>query len=212
MVVITAEAYKNAQVHTITVKNKKLFWVKMIAQFGLNIKNILDLVRRELCGIFETKDLTEEQRKKYIKSQHQITKIPRDNKKYKYARSDIMEKIIKNYMGVKKCNDGINRTEKENQRDNLRIILGFKENEVYDPKEYSITKKIKKIFKNQIIDEQYRVQKYFIGLVFPVHKLGIEIDKNGHIDRSEIKEQKRTKIIKEETRFEIIRKRLLELI
>ena len=102
MVVITAEAYKNAQVHTITVKNKKLFWVKMIVQFGLNIKNIPDLVRREICGIFETKDLTEEQRKKYIKSQHQITKIPRDNKKYKYARSDIMEKIIKNYMGVKK--------------------------------------------------------------------------------------------------------------
>ena len=47
------------------------------------------------------------------------------------------------------------------------------------------------------------LKKYFINLVFPVHKLGIEIDENGHIDRSEIKEQKRSKIIKEETGFEI---------
>ena len=74
MVVITVEAYKNAQVHTITVKNKELFWVKMIdIQFGLKIKNIPDLVRREICGIFETKYLSE-QRKKYIKSEYQITK------------------------------------------------------------------------------------------------------------------------------------------
>ena len=29
MVIITAEAYENAKVHTITVGNKKLFWVKM---------------------------------------------------------------------------------------------------------------------------------------------------------------------------------------
>ena len=29
MVVITVEAYQNATVHTITVKNKDLFWVKM---------------------------------------------------------------------------------------------------------------------------------------------------------------------------------------
>ena len=29
MVVITVEAYQNAKVHTITVKNKDFFWVKM---------------------------------------------------------------------------------------------------------------------------------------------------------------------------------------
>ena len=62
----------------------------------------------------------------------------------------------------------------------------------------------KKVCKNQIINEQYKVDKYFIDLVFPVHKLGIEIDENGHMDRSEIKEQKRNKIIKK-AGFEIIR-------
>ena len=57
-------------------------------------------------------------------------------------------------------------------------------------------KRIKKIFKKQTIIEQHRVEKYFIDLFFPVHKLGIEIDENGHLDRSEIKEQKREQTIK----------------
>ena len=42
--------------------------------------------------------------------------------------------------------------------------------------------------------EQYRVEKYFIDFFFLVHKLGTEIDeiyKQYHLDRSEIKEQKR---------------------
>ena len=59
MVVITVEAYENVKVNTITVKNKELFWVKMIdVQDGLGLKNMSDLVRREMCGNFETKDLT----------------------------------------------------------------------------------------------------------------------------------------------------------
>ena len=58
MVVITVQAYKNAEVHTITVKNKKLFWVNMCdVQKGLGIKNIYYLARKQVCGIFETKNL-----------------------------------------------------------------------------------------------------------------------------------------------------------
>ena len=49
--------------------------------------------------------------------------------------------------------------EEENQRDNFRILLGFKENEVYESKECSIIKRIKKIFPNDIINEQYKVNK-----------------------------------------------------
>ena len=94
--------------------------------------------------------------------------------------------------------------EKVNQRDNFRIILGFKENDIFQRKEYSTTLKIKKIFLNEIINGQYKVNKYFIDLVFPVHKLGIEIDESGHTERSKIEEQKRQKILKKETGFEII--------
>ena len=44
--------------------------------------------------------------------------------------------------------------------------------------------------------DQYKAEKYFIDLYFPEHKLGIEIDENNHLDRSNIKEQKREETIK----------------
>ena len=116
IVVITVEKYVNACVHTITVENKKCFWVKLIdVQKELSLKSMPDLVKKEVCGIFETKNPTKEQKKKYIKTESEITKKPADDSKYKYARSDLMEKVIKNCRGVKKCNDGINRMKKEEQ-------------------------------------------------------------------------------------------------
>ena len=67
--VITVQAYKNGEVHKITVKNKKLYWVKMCdVQKGLVIKSIYDLARKEVCGIFENNSFTEEQKRKYIKT------------------------------------------------------------------------------------------------------------------------------------------------
>ena len=75
MVVITVETYQNARVHTITVKNKDFVMVKTKdVQDGLGIKNISDLLRKEMCGRFGTKDLTEKQKMKYIRSEYQITK------------------------------------------------------------------------------------------------------------------------------------------
>ena len=63
MVFITAEAYKNAGVHSTIVKNRDYFWVKMKdVQDGLGIKNILDRIRQKMCGIFETKSLTKKQK------------------------------------------------------------------------------------------------------------------------------------------------------
>ena len=60
------------------------------------------------------------------------------------------------------------------------------------------------MFPNKIINEQYKVNKYFIDLIFPVHKVGIEKDENGHMDRCEIKERERQEIIKKVTGFKII--------
>ena len=67
MVVTTVEAYQNARVHTITVKNKNIFWVKIVdVQNGLGLKCMRGLTRREICGIYEAENLTKEQkRKKY---------------------------------------------------------------------------------------------------------------------------------------------------
>ena len=74
--------------------------------------------------------------------------------------------------------------------------MDINENEVFESKEYSIVKKIKKVFIRRKIVDQYRIEKYFIDLYYPVHKLGIKIDKNCHLDGSEIKEQEREEIIK----------------
>ena len=45
--------------------NRRLFWVRMHdVQGGLGVKNISDLVRKEIHGIFETKNSTKDQIKK----------------------------------------------------------------------------------------------------------------------------------------------------
>ena len=80
---------------------------------------------------------------KYIRSEYQITKNFKDSNLYKYAKNKLMESIIKNCRGVKKYDDGVSRLDKEDQRQNFRILLGFKENEIYERKEYSIVKRIK---------------------------------------------------------------------
>ena len=51
---ISAETYADAtKVHTITVGNRTLFWVKMHhVQDGLGIKNIYDLIRKENSWYF----------------------------------------------------------------------------------------------------------------------------------------------------------------
>ena len=38
--------------------------------------------------------------------------------------------MIKSCRGVKQCNDGVNRLQKEKQRENFRTILGFKEHDI----------------------------------------------------------------------------------
>ena len=63
-----------------------------------------------MYGLFGTKDFTKEQKRQYIRSKNEISKnLKYELPHYKYARNDIMGKIIKNCRGVKKSNDGINR-------------------------------------------------------------------------------------------------------
>ena len=89
------------------------------------------------------KTLLKNKKVKYIRSEYQITKNFKDSDLCKYAKNRLMEKIIKNCRGVKKCNYGVNRLDKEDLRQNFRILLGFKENEKYVRKEYLIVKRIK---------------------------------------------------------------------
>ena len=110
-------------------------------QKGLGLKNIFDLFRKEIQGIFETKNPTEEQIKKHKRSENELDrKNIHSSSLIKYVRCDVVKKIIKNCKGVKECNDCISKMKKEKQRENFRILLGFKENDLYERKEYSIIK------------------------------------------------------------------------
>ena len=127
-------------------------------QHGLGVENMSDLLRREMCGIFETSDLMKEQKKKYIRSAKEISKkLENDSHNCKYARNDTIEKVIKNCRGVKKSNDGVNRLDEERSRENFRQLLGFKQNEICESKECSIIKRIRKIFKNRITNEKIKI-------------------------------------------------------
>ena len=67
MIVITVEAYKNAQVHIITVGDRKLFWVKMIdVQDRLGLKDMSDL--EEKCVVFWKQKTLQKNKNKNIQS------------------------------------------------------------------------------------------------------------------------------------------------
>ena len=135
------------------------------------------MVENKICEIYEIKSLTKKQRKKYKRTAGKISKeLKNDPQNCKYVRNDVMEEVIKNCRRVKQGSDDITILGKEKQRNNFRQFLGFKENQIFETKEYSIVKQIKKVFKRQKIIDQYRVEKCFIDSFLPAHNLGIEID------------------------------------
>ena len=78
----------------------------------------------------------------------------------------------------------------------------FKNNQ-HDPiltKEQSIVSKIVKAFSNEKIIEQFFVLKEKIDFYFPRHKLAMEVDELGHLDRNEEDETKRRKKLEERFR------------
>ena len=130
--VIDVQNYLNAGVQTVQVKDEGYFWVKMFdVQKRLGVKNICDLVRKETMGIVGTSKPSNKDLKKYKRSLQEIINKTMNDSKNKYVRTDIMEKIIKNCRRVKKCKDGESRGKKEKERQNFRILLGFKENDIF---------------------------------------------------------------------------------
>ena len=153
-------------------------------QKGLGLKNISS-VRKQMQGMYETKYPTEEQKRKYLRTEEELTKQDTDDSKIKYVRSDLMEKITKSCRGVKQCNGGVNRLEKEKQRENFRTILGFKEHDIMKVTEKTTLDSIKNAFEGENIQTHYRFLGYEIDIYF--------LRKYNHEDRDigcEIERQK----------------------
>ena len=57
MYLISAEGYKNASVYCLRIKKTGETWVSMKdAGAGLGVKNISDLVKKKICGIYGKKN------------------------------------------------------------------------------------------------------------------------------------------------------------
>ena len=154
-------------------------------------------------GIFETKNSTEEQIRKYKRTEKELD--PERNSNSRFAPSDVMEKIIKNCREVKRCNYGINRMKKEEQRENFRILLGFRENDITLTKEQSVLKSQMDAFEGKNMPPQYSVLGYKIDIYFHEYRLEIEVDEKGHKDRDINDEIQTQKALEKELGCEFIR-------
>ena len=72
---ISVEGYKNANVEFLSIKTTSEIWVIMKdVGSGIGIKNIFDLVLKEIYGICETKNPSKEQVNEYKMTKREIYK------------------------------------------------------------------------------------------------------------------------------------------
>ena len=112
MYLISTEGYKNAGVHFLRVNQTGEIWPSMKdLRKGLSVKNMSNLVLKEIYGIYETKNLTNKQIKKYKMSEKDIFKkyanlsgdeLNTKSNKNVYVKNDVMTTVIKRCRGGKK--------------------------------------------------------------------------------------------------------------
>ena len=75
MNLISAEGYKNAKVHFLKIRKTGELWISIKdVGNGLGVKNISDLVLKEIYGIYEKKKLTKEETKCFKMTEREIFK------------------------------------------------------------------------------------------------------------------------------------------
>ena len=112
MNLISAKGYKNANVHCLKIRKIDELWISMKdVGDGLGVKNISDLVLKEIYGIYEKKELTKEEIKNYKMTEREIFKkfdnlnedeLNTKSNKSVYVKNIILTNIIKHCRGEKK--------------------------------------------------------------------------------------------------------------
>ena len=75
MYLISVEGYKNVGFYILITKKTGEIWVSMKnVHDGLGVKNMSDLVLKELYGIYKTKNLMKKQIRKYKMTEREIFK------------------------------------------------------------------------------------------------------------------------------------------
>ena len=167
---VTAETFAKNSVHTIKVNktdNKSVLRIKMIdLQKKLDVKNIHDVVDKEIKGKFKTNNLADEQIKNYKIHESKVI----DGEKFMYTHKGVTIPVIMHCRTPESCKF------KEN--------LGFKLHDVINCKEKTVLASIKDAFEGEDMQTQYTAIGYKIDLYFHQYKLAIEVDELGHNDRN----------------------------
>ena len=130
---------------------------------GVSVKNISDLVLKEIYGICETKNPSKEQVNEYKMTKREIYKkftnlskkeLNTKNNKNPYARNDVMTTIIKQCRGEKRR--GIRAI------DGFRKKLMISDSEIPKCSEFEVKSKLGKIFQKHNPLEKYSVKIYEI--------------------------------------------------
>ena len=151
---------------------------------SMSVKNIFDLVLKEIYGICETKHPTKEQVNEYKMTERKIFKefdnlsqkeLNTKNNKKAYVRNDVMTTIIKRCRGEK--TRGIRAI------DGFRKKLMIPDSKIPKCLEFEVKSKIGKIFQKHNPLEEYSIRIYEIDPYFIEHyekknkliKMGVNI-------------------------------------
>ena len=116
MCLISAERYKNANVHCLKIRKTGEIWVSMKdVGSDIGVKNISDLFLKEIYEIYEKKELTKEEIKNYKMTEREIfdnifekydnlseDELNEKSNKNVYVKNTAMTNIIKHCRGEKK--------------------------------------------------------------------------------------------------------------
>ena len=171
MNLMSAEGYKNAKVHFFKIRKTGELWISIKdVGDGLGVKNISDLVLKEIYGIYEKRKLTKEEIKCFKTTKREIFKqfdnlnedeLSTKSNKNVYVKNIIMTNIIKHCRGEKKRG--------------IKVIDGFRKQlmipdyEISVSIEHKVKSKIGTIFVNKKILGEYFVKIYEIDPYFYDH-------------------------------------------
>ena len=112
MHLILAEGYENVGVHFLRVRKTGEIWSSMKdVHKTLVVKNMSDLIIKEMHSIYETKNLTNKQIQKYKMAEREIfekydnlikDELNTKTNKNVYIQNDVMSSVIKRCRGEKK--------------------------------------------------------------------------------------------------------------
>ena len=183
MYLISAEGYKNAEVHILIIKKAGKIWLSMKdAGSGMGVKNTSDLVLKEIHGVLEMKNPTKEQIKEYKMTEREIyvrfdnlskEELNTKSNQKLYVKNVNMNTIIKHCRGKKKRG--------KRAIDGFRKKLMIPDSEIPKCPEFKVKSKIGILIMNETFFEEYSVKIYEVDPYFyEHHKEKIKVDKNGY--------------------------------